>query len=233
MNMKKAICLFAAVLFLSVTTQSFAQLKFGAVAGLNFPSMTFGSSFEGTKKTSVSFNLGGIAEYSLSDVYGLQSGLILSGKGVSIENKQSNSGVSITNTGSISPLYLEIPINAYYKLNVGNYKVHLFAGPYLAFAIGGKAENKFTATGLPSGTTLASLGLKDTSADIKFGTADDSDMKGTDFGLNIGAGVEVKNMLISLQYGMGLSNLDPKGASATSMKNNVLGLSVAYMFGAK
>jgi hypothetical protein len=211
--MKKAICLFAAVLFLSVTTQSFAQLKFGAVAGLNFPSMSTKSLPSGvTKKTTVSFNLGGIAEYSLSDVYGLQSGLILSGKGLTIEQSPVKQ--------SISPLYLEIPINAYYKLNVGNYKVHLFAGPYLAFGIGGRIE-----------TTGA--GSSNKSADIKFGTATESDMKGTDLGLNIGAGMEVKNLLITLQYGMGLTNLDPQGASENEFKNNVLGLSVAYIFGAK
>ena len=210
--MKKAICLFAAVLFLSVTTQSFAQLKFGAVAGLNLPSQSGkGIPSDYTKKTTVSFNLGGVVDYSLSDVYGLQSGIILSGKGLEAEK----SPVTI----NISPMYLEIPINAYYKLNVSNFKVHLFAGPYLAFGIGGK----FKRTG----------GGLDTSSDIKFGTADDSNMKSTDLGLNIGAGMEVKNMLISLQYGMGLTNLDPKGRSENEFKNNVLGLSVAYMFETK
>jgi len=216
--MKKAICLFAAVLFLSVTTQSFAQLKFGAVAGLNMASMN-GKGVDAmvdqglSTKTTFSFNVGGIAEYSLSDVYGLNSGLILSGKGLTLEKGD------VTN--SITPLYLEIPVNAYYKLNVGNYKVHLFAGPYLAFGIGGKI--KTTGTGTPN----------DKSADIKFGSAADSNLASTDFGLNIGAGIEVSNMLISLQYGMGLSNIAADGKSEDAIKNSVLGLSVAYMFGSK
>jgi hypothetical protein len=174
------------------------------------------------------FNIGGKAEYSLTKEFAIEGGLSISQKGAKVE--MSNSGVTVT--ASINPLYLEIPINAVYKMDVGGIQLQGFAGPYLGFGIGGKIS--YTATGLPSGLTidniLSQMG-KTNNAAIKFGSATTDDMKGTDFGLNFGVGAEMKNIQVRLQYGLGLTNL--ANNSGDTQKNGVFSISVGYMFGGK
>jgi hypothetical protein len=54
-----------------------------------------------------------------------------------------------------------------------------------------------------------------------------------DYGLNIGAGFEVNNLQIRVQYSLGLNNLDPDNDSDFDTKNRVIGISLGYMFGGK
>jgi hypothetical protein len=98
----------------------------------------------------------------------------------------------------------------------------LFAGPYFAYGIAGKYEFKAEATGIPT---------EEETGDIKFGSNSDSDIKPLDFGLNIGAGVELNNFLLRAQYGLGLADLDPQGADEFKVYNRVIGISFGYMFG--
>jgi hypothetical protein len=58
-------------------------------------------------------------------------------------------------------------------------------------------------------------------------------MKPFDLGLNIGAGVEITKIIISANYGFGLTNLSPTTSNDEKMKTRVFGLSVAYLFGGK
>ncbi|MBA4410447.1 MAG: hypothetical protein C0397_13620 [Odoribacter sp.] len=229
--MKKGISLFFLILLLSVTTQSLAQVKFGVRAGLNLANMAVKDFDDNKMRTG--FHIGGIVEYSLVESIGIEAGLLLSEKGVKYESTESEMGITVSAKGSASPLYLEIPVNAMYKYNLENGKILLFAGPYFGYGIAGKIKSEFTASGLPSGVTLGSFGFENTSEDIKFGTSDDSDIKATDFGLNIGAGFEIKNLQIRAQYGLGLNNLDPDSDSDFDTKNRVIGFSLGYMFGGK
>ena len=219
------------IMFFSIQAQ--AQLKFGVRAGLNLADMAIEGMNGMTEKMITSFHLGPVAEYSLSEKLSLESGLLLSGKGKKVEYNESDQGITLGVKATISPIYLEIPVNALYKFNIKDGKVLLFAGPYFAFGVAGKTKTEFTASGLPSGMTLSSLGLTDETKNIKFGTKSDSDMKGTDFGLNFGAGFEKNNYQIRVQYGLGLSNLDPQGSSTNEMKNRVIGISLGYLFGGK
>jgi hypothetical protein len=230
--MKKAISLFSLMMLLSITTLSFAQLRYGVRAGLNLGKIIMAEDLGGaTQKMHTSFHVGGITEYGLSESFSLESGVLLSAKGTKLEYSESDQGITVTGTSSISPLYLEIPVKALYKVNLGSTKLHLFAGPYFGIGVAGKYKTEMKATGLPSGVTLSSLGFENESANIVFGSDVDSDLKTLDFGLNFGAGVEINNLLLSLQYDLGLSNLDPLGSSEFEMKNRVIGISVGYMFG--
>ena len=229
--MKNSVKVLALISILFFAIQAQGQLKFGVRAGLNLADMSLKETSGMTEKMITSFHVGGIAEYSLSESLSVEAGLLLSGKGKKLEYSESDQGVSIGAKITIAPLYLEVPINAVFKVDLGSAKLQLFAGPYLGYGIGGKIKSDYTASGLPSGVTLSSLGFTNETTDIKFGTKDDSNLKATDFGLNIGAGVEMNNMLVRLQYGLGLSNLDPAGSSSNEMKNKVIGISVGYMFG--
>ena len=104
--------------------------------------------------------------------------------------------------------YIDIPLNFLYKVDAGDMKIFGQAGPYLGYALSGKVEDE----------------------DIEFGS-EDGQMKRLDYGIGIGAGVQFGNIQASLSYNFGLNNLISGGDSDNSIKNNVLGISVAYLFG--
>lgn len=209
---------------LTMTTQSLAQVKFGVRAGLNIANVTLGDIGDAKQVLNTSYHFGGIVEHSLTNNFSIESGLQLSGKGTKIEQTESLGGFPMTLTSSLAPLYLEVPINAKYNLDLGSAKLHVFAGPYFGIGIGGKMKYEATYTGMPT--------EKET-IDIKFGSDGNSDdLKRTDFGLNIGAGIEIKNILIRAQYGLGLTDISPNSsANDDNDRNRVIGISIGYMFG--
>jgi opacity protein-like surface antigen len=207
-------------------------VRFGVRAGLNLANASINGLSDGmTTNINPSFHIGGVAEYGIAQNFALEAGLFLSGKGTKMEYSDTQNGVTVNATVTMSPLCLEIPINAIYKIDLGNAKLDIFAGPYIAFGVSGTVKTTYTASNLPSGYTLSDGGLNDESRDIKYGTNADDDIKGTDFGLNFGAGVEINNFQIRAQYGLSLTNLDPQGLSDNAITSNVISISVGYMFG--
>jgi Outer membrane protein beta-barrel domain len=206
--MRKTIT-FLLMLILLATKPAFAQIKVGICGGVNLATVA-GQGLTGFNvNTRTGFHLGAIVEKPFSQTLNIQSGLLLSSKGAKIAGNAF--------TSEISPLYLEVPVNILYRERFGNNKFQLFAGPYLALGIAGKQKV----------TYLSST----TSNDIKFGTADDSNFTLTDFGLNVGAGIEIQRLLIRFQYGLSLLNLDPKGSDNEEIKHRVIGISMGYMLG--
>jgi hypothetical protein len=95
-------------------------------------------------------------------------------------------------------------------------KITLFASPYFACGIGGyKIE--------PGGELKY----------IRFGSGKYNDFKTFDYVLNFGAGVNIKGLLISAQYGIGLANVSPLITPDSEMKNKVIGISVSSLFKGK
>jgi hypothetical protein len=106
----------------------------------------------------------------------------------------------LNETTSLKYNYLEIPVNAVYAF--GNSGLSLNAGPYLGMLMSAKWED----------------------LDVKEG------MSSMDFGLNIGASIDLPaNLMLRLQYGMGMANLDKDGNSKE--KNNNFGITLGYRLG--
>ncbi len=55
-------------------------------------------------------------------------------------------------------------------------------------------------------------------------------MKRMDFGINVGAGIELGSIGIGVQYGVGLNRLSTMGIDDENNRNRVLSLSVSYKF---
>jgi hypothetical protein len=185
-----------------------AQTKFGIKGGLNMSTMTFkmmGITVD--PKSLMGFHFGAIAEMPLSGNLFVQPGIFYSSKGSKFEVG--------TEKFQANPTFIDIPINLLYKLDLGSARLVVNAGPYLAYGISGDQD--------------FSTGTKEA---IKWGSNAETDMmKPMDYGLNFGAGVELSSIIISVNYGLGLSNLSPE--SSVTFKNKVIGISVAYMFGGK
>ena len=179
---------------------------FGVKGGVNFASMTFSASgMDISPKSIVGFHLGPVADFELQESLYFNTGILYSLKGYKV--KMDFLGESIEGTAKIN--YLEIPLNFAYKFSISetsNFFVQ--AGPYLGYALSGKEKSDGETT------------------DIEFG---DGGMKRFDFGIGIGAGLELGPITPSLSYQFGLANLSDD--SEVTIKNKVLQFSVAYMFG--
>ena len=202
----------------------FAQ-NIGLKGGLNLSNMLFkedGETYSDDFKMRPGFNIGATAEFPLSEMFSFETGLLLSTKGFNYSLEESEMGESFKLESNINLLYLDIPIVAKSSFDLG-YDKKIFAtfGPYVGIGISGKSKIKMTYDG-------------ETESDeetIEWGSDEESsDFKRLDFGLTIGAGVEINSVLIGLNYSLGLANISPYTDNGNMINNRVLGLSVGYKF---
>jgi hypothetical protein len=153
------------------------------------------------------FQLGVVADYALSDAFSIQPGLLIATQGYKVKNDGYKSTTNVN--------YLQVPINAQYKLDLGGMKLLLQAGPYLGIALSGKTKSKYDG--------------ESESESIKFGSGDEDQMKRGDFGLGFGAGLQFGNIQAGLGYNIGLANI--ADSDDVKVKNNGLAITVTYLFG--
>lgn len=202
---KQLTMLVLAALFLSAASTVSAQ-RFGIKAGLNLANVS--GDAEDTKMLPT-FLVGGQAEFDLGESgVGIGVGVQLSGKGF----KQEFGGDDF----KLNPMYLQVPIQLIYR-NGGFFGA---VGPYAGFGIAGKA--KFAGE----------------SESIEFGSSDTDDWAALDFGAGVEAGYEFSAgsglLRATASYNLGLSNVVPKDiadAEDVSVKNNVIGIALAFLFG--
>ena len=65
---------------------------------------------------------------------------------------------------------------------------------------------------------------------VEWGSDDDSDLKRLDFGVVIGAGVQIESILVGLNYGLGLANVGTTSDDGYKENHRVLSLTVGYKF---
>jgi hypothetical protein len=202
------------IIIFSTVIQAQAQVRFGPKVGVNFSTMTLktgGIAIDPSNMTG--FQAGIISEISLGKNFALQPGFIYSAKGSSFSITGFDMDVKI------KPNYLEVPVNAIYKIGAGPVNVLLMAGPYFGYGIGGNYSMTSAQTTIDEA--------------IKFGSGEDNDLKPFDFGVNLGAGVELSHFQLAFQYCMGLTNLASVTDGGAEQKNTVMTISLAYLFGVK
>lgn len=194
------------LLFIVVFAQIANAQVFGIKGGVNFANMSFSASgIDVSPKSILGIHVGPIAEFELQESLYFNTGILYSLKGY----KMKMDFMGETAEASVKFNYLEIPLNFAYKHPLSETsKLFAQAGPYLGYALSGKGES--------DGET----------EDVEFG---DGEMKRMDFGIGIGAGIELGSIAASLNYQLGLANIvdDPD----VKVRNKVFQISVAYMFG--
>ena len=212
------------VILAAVLTASYAQAQFtfGARAGLNVTNISHTingktTSGEDNRKFKPGFQIGVVGEYAIIENLVIQPGLLLSTQGGIY--KYSGAGREYKETISLS--YLQIPVNAQYKIDVGSMSLLFQAGPYFGFAVSGKSKEKIKQDGKTEKTTES----------IKFGTGKEDDgIKRGDFGLGFGTGLQFDNIQVGLGYNFGLANIVDLGNKVV-MRNHGLALTATYFFG--
>jgi Outer membrane protein beta-barrel domain len=197
---------------LLLATNSFSQTSFAVRAGIQFFNLN-GKDENGDNlgnKLNTGFHIGANAEIPVAEDFYVQPELLFSVKGA--KTKYSGSDVKTKLN------YLELPVNFLYKPALGEGKLLLGFGPYLAYGLGGKVTDGSN------------------EADVKFdnspGTSLDAVyLKPIDAGANILFGYEFANR-VSAQFNaqLGLVNINPYSSDAV-IKNTGFGFSVGYRFG--
>jgi len=204
------------VFALGMASTSFAQ-TFALRGGLNLANMKLEAEGEESPDTEMSpgFHVGGIVEIPLSEVFAIETGLLLSTKGLKQEETDPNFG---TSKFVITTYNLDIPITAKAYVNAGSeIKIYFNLGTYLGYGLSGKFKEEY------NGTTDED--------DIEMGSDPETDdMKRFDFGLLGGAGIEFKSFQLGAAYSLGLADLFTDPDFGLKMYNRVLAISVGYKF---
>lgn len=226
--------LVSAIIAFSVQVE--AQVKFGVKAGLNMNNINQNykvSAYESGTKIRLAYNIGATIDWALTDVFSFQSGLMFTSKGYSYDFKNPN-GIddyyaNLEGYDKVIINYLEVPVNFTYKID----DFQIYAGPYLAYGIGGKNKWDYT--------HIAGSDLGVTKYKPVFKSVDDVELNdeekayfGLDYGLNFGIGYQVGPILFNAGYSLGLGNItaeyDEEYRKDFQESNRVISLSASYFF---
>jgi len=209
LDMKKI--LFTGILSILFVGVSFAQSpRIGITAGLNTSNLTAKSGGQTESANyKAGFQAGIVADFAITENFSIIPELLYAQRGAKFKAGQLVEGVDGM---SVTLNYLQLPINAAYKFDVGmGSKFLIFAGPYLGYGL----------------STSAKVGSVSVSDAFKFGSNEDQ-LKPFDFGIDVGIGYQYEKVFFKLQYNLGLANM--VNASGGTMKNSNIGVSVGYFF---
>ena len=190
--------LFFLVLVLFLGTKVNAQ-------NIIFKSGMNASSVSGLEDTSplVGFHLGALADFSISEHFSLETGLLLNTKGVEAREH----GVPKTSTNTLRLYYLDIPVSIKGRIKASE-SISLYGsfGPYLGLGLMGELKTPIETQSIEWG--------------VKY-----HETKRLDMGLSLGTGIELNSFLLGVSYDLGLNNISN---TDTKSSNRVFRVSLGY-----
>lgn len=228
--MKRKIFILPVLLFFlylsSYGQKSFALLR----GGVNFAnvSVTDNGNIDNANMLT-SFQVGIIGNIHIAPFLSFQPGFVFTGKGSKTQSGDVNSPTYYRATSN--PWYLEIPANFILKTPTGPIKFFAGAGPYIAMGIAGKnkTDGKYLGVDFHSEENIRWSNDDPTTLNYEEGSGFGI-MKRFDYGLNGIAGIETRQVVLSVNYGLGLAKLQ-SGSNSSADNNNkhrVLSVTVGF-----
>ncbi|MFT4022382.1 MAG: outer membrane beta-barrel protein [Flavihumibacter sp.] len=224
--MKKTVILLLALAAAALKTNA-QDPKFYLKAGFNLANVSYNKDGEVNNANALpSFHAGFMADLPILPVLSIQPGIQFSGKG----SKLKWASGSYSAESKFNPGYVEVPVNVVVNLPLidKESKVFFGAGGYAAMGVSGKRSIEVNALGV---LYKREDKIKFSNDDPTTGNEEDAGygkLKRFDYGLNATAGFAFHNLLIAVNYGLGLAKIysgTENGADDKS-KNRVLSLSV-------
>ena len=196
------------VAFFAIAISASAQFNVGVKAGFNASTMT---NVEDSKYRP-GFHVGLMAQYMVTESFGLESGLYYSTLGVNADHG--------TAELKMSPSYLQLPITALYKFQVGEgLSLYPSAGLYLGYGIAGKYE-----------FVVESVASESEKSDF-FGKEDGYEWSNRfDAGATVGLNLQFNKFIIGLGYDYGFLKINKESADDGNLFNGNIKVSVGYIF---
>lgn len=126
----KKILLIALICHLAYSN-SFAQIKYGIKAGLNYVNNVQGIGEENINKYKISYHFGGYSIFEISDKIGIQSEILYSNKGYKFD------ATDLSREGNLNLNYINLPILAGYSIS-NSFKVNF--GPEFGYLLSAKSK---------------------------------------------------------------------------------------------
>ena len=235
MMMKKMI----AVMLLTATGMC-AKAQFYVQGGLNLANIT--NTTDGQTEDNnwlTTFNAGALGRFGISDVFDIEAGLLLTGKGSKAETYFTGSRDDNYVKSNFNPIYVELPVNAVVKFPLqanANSNIFLHAGPYIAVGVMGKSKVEQKIIGVTSTSTSDIQFSNDDPFTSEQDDASYSKLKRFDYGLNFGGGFDFGPVLLKLNYGLGLAKIgstQPNNTVDDKNKFRTFSVSVGFPLGGK
>ncbi len=188
-------------------------------AGLNLANMIVDTDQE--TRLSSGLLVGMTGEFTISHYISLEAGLCRSPKGFKLVTIEEISGETRKDKYLFGPNYVDLFVNAKGSYEAGNIRIFCTAGPYIGIGIGGKEKTINYTEGEKISTSFH---------DLSWGQGEDNEIMRYDFGISIGAGIEVREIQYRLFYQWGLPDVSPNIESWQVLKNRVMGISVGFRF---
>jgi hypothetical protein len=203
--------------------QDDTRTTFGIRAGVNFQNLN-GKNSDGDKLENdmiIGFNAGVNVEIPVAPDFVLQPGLLFSLKGA----ETTVEGLS----GKVNVDYIELPVNFIFKPVLGNGRLLLGLGPYVAYGVGGKIKLS------GSGTDIEKKIIFENDLSESQLLDDEFYVRPLDAGANLLAGYEFAfGISVQLNAQWGLLKVNPgydgNSDDKSSVKNTGFGISVGYRF---
>ncbi|CAN5511483.1 hypothetical protein BH11BAC3_BH11BAC3_15820 [soil metagenome] len=219
MIMKKMITLFMlTAIGIGVKAQFYVQ------GGLNLANIT--NTKQGQTEDNnwlPTFNAGFMGRFGISEIFDLESGLLLTGKGSKAETYFTNATDDNYVKTKFNPIYLELPLNAVIKFPLqakGKANIFVHAGPYIALGVGGKSKVDSKILGA---TSSGSRDIKFNNDDPFTSQQDDAaydKLKRFDYGFNAGGGVDFGKFILKANFGIGLAKINSTQSNNTADDKN-------------
>ncbi len=202
---------------------SMAQVSFGPKLGLNLANLS-GDDVENNSML-IGFNVGGAANFAITDMFAIQGELLYDVKGAQYEGTDEN-GEKQDMPLRLS--YLNIPILAQAQFG-DDIKFYGELGPTIGLLLGASMDGE-SEYEVPSGFDPNTMQFTYETIKVK------DSYKGTDFGLAVGAGAKIPlssfDMVVGARYNMSLGTIAEKMDDVEpDVKNGVISINVALMFG--
>ncbi len=239
----RSFTLFVLATSLSVSlAQAQTSFRFGPRLGANLSTATFNSLEQATTGSSVLSTgrtpLLGVQVWLAASIgagpWTVQPALLFSQKGVrqkaTATDRFAGETLTMTLDATSRVNFLELPVNVVYAFGPEGEGFQVFAGPYVALAVGGKAEisEKLTSSdpnSLFNGEASGSKGYAfgSTFAEPDYNSMSDFDfdarVRRLDAGINAGVGYRTGPFQVQLSYAIGLLNAQPDYPASYQMQN--------------
>lgn len=221
--MKRLLPALLLVASFAIPNQAFAQVRLGVKAGFNASNIhTDAATFDPL----LGYQAGLMADLGLSSHFSIRPALLVNAKGFSteIDIRDKNGQRENVARAVLRLIYTEMPVLLVYKGNLGkSWRWYGGVGPYAGIGITGKFKT--------NSDILENQKIKFTFQ--KNSTFMGNVYKRMDYGLNATAGVEVKRVLLGINYSYGLTSMQARDREPDIAKlyNRTLALTAGYWFG--
>lgn len=169
-------------------------------------------------KQNPGFHFGYIAEFPITELFSIETGLLFSNKGFCRDYGQITIDGVTGNVKETSNLnYLDIPLSVKVSFKIAKSKLFISAGPYAGIGLYGKLKQKSTFPG-----------ALDYNEKVIWGNDNFSMYKRFDFGFYACSGIQFNSFQLGLNFNYGLRNIVGSKLNSFEFGNEVIAISFGY-----